>query len=439
MMSLRVSALLWTTLLLIGFGGAAVVTSYELVKDEANKFLDTQLRQIALNAGREPIHAVGNGAPESEDELVVHVWDETGRTIHDSSPQIAIPQGRQSGFDDIRIEGEQWRVFLLKDNKRAVQVAQRTSAREELASRAATGAALPLLAAIPLAWLAIFLMLNRLLRRLSLASEALASRSVDTPDPLSLREVPKEISPLIAAMNELINRYRTAADQQRRFVSDAAHELRTPLAALQIQADNLRTLDISHGANEVVEDLQAGVRRTAGLVNKLLQIARIDSAAASRTPTEIDLAEIVRSSVADRVVIADSKCLILSLAADDPVLVKAHETDLSTLFSSILDNAILYTPQGGSVSVSVRTRDRRPLVEIADTGPGIPEDALPRVFERFFRAAPADIEGSGLGLAIAKGIAERNGVTLTIANRQPTGVLARIMFPAAAIMRMTDR
>src|SRR5258708_3886935 len=324
MMSLRVSALLWTTLSLIGFGGAAGVTFYELVKDEANKFLDTQLRQIALNAGREPIHAVGNGAPESEDELVVHVWEETGRMIHDSSPQIAIPQGRQSGFDDIRIEGEQWRVFLLKDNKRAVQVAQRTSAREELASRAATGAALPLLAAIPLAWLAIFLMLNRLLRRLSLASEALASRSVDTPDPLSLREVPKEISPLIAAMNELINRYRTAADQQRRFVSDAAHELRTPLAALQIQADNLRTLDISHGANEVVEDLQAGVRRTAGLVNKLLQIARIDSAAASRTPTEIDLAEIVRSSVADRVVIADSKCLILSLAADDPGLLKAH-------------------------------------------------------------------------------------------------------------------
>jgi two-component system, OmpR family, sensor kinase len=429
MMSLRKTILVWVTVLLGTVGAGAVAASYYFVRVEADSLLDTELREIALNAGEGlSENAVPPMKHEIEDEVVVQIWNASGEAIL-RTPSIDIARQPKLGFADVEFAGKSWRVYTTSDGVRTAQVAQRWSAREELARKAALGAALPVLAAIPIAWLVIIWTINRLLRRLGDFAEALAQRSVDAKDPISLENVPSEIAPLNAALNKLIGRHQSAVDRQRRFVSDAAHELRTPLAALQIQVDNLKTH--ANGKQlEAIEELNGGVRRASALVEQLLRMARLDDAASSRIRSDIDLKDLVAAAVADHVAIAMKKDVDLGLSDNETCDVRLCDPEIGVLFANLVDNAIRYTPSGGTVDVVLKRQGIDALVEVVDSGCGIPDAALPRIFDRFFRAAPADIEGTGLGLAIAKAIADRNGFHLTIMNRLDTeGVIAQVQIP----------
>jgi two-component system OmpR family sensor kinase len=365
---------------------------------------------------------------EIEDEVVVQIWNASGEAILRASP-INIPRQPKLGLADVEFAGMSWRVYTSSDGVHVVQVAQRWTAREELATNAALGAALPILAAVPIAWVVITWAINRLLHRLGGFAKGLAQRSVDAKDPIALKNVPPEIAPLNFALNELIGRHQRAVDRQRRFVSDAAHELRTPLAALQIQVDNLKT-HATGTQREAIDELNGGVRRASALVEQLLRMARLDDAASSRRRTDIDLRDLVAAAVADHVAIAMKKDVDLGLSDDGTCGVRLSDPDVGVLLSNLVDNAVRYTPRGGTVDVVLKREGANALVEVVDSGCGIPAAALPRIFDRFFRAAPADIEGTGLGLAIAKAIADRNGFRLTIANRQDAqGVIARVQIP----------
>jgi two-component system, OmpR family, sensor kinase len=429
MRSLRKTLLMWVTVLLGVVGAGAVTASYCFVKEEADSLLDTELRQIALNAGEGlSENALPHMAHEIEDEVVVQIWNASGEAILRTS-SIDIPRQSKLGLADIEFAGKSWRVYTSSDGVRTAQVAQRWSVREELARNAAIGAALPILGAIPIAWLVIIWAISRLLRRLSSFSESLAQRSVDAKDPIPLENVPPEIAPLNAALNELIGRHQSAVDRQRRFVSDAAHELRTPLTALQIQVDNLKThaKETQKGA---IDELNGGVRRASALVAQLLRMARLDGGASSSRGTDIDLKDVVAAVVADHVAIAMQKDIDLGLSENDTRGVRLCDPEAGILFANLVDNAIRYTPSGGAIDVIVKRQGRNAMVEVVDSGCGIPVAALPRIFDRFFRAAPADIEGTGLGLAIAKAIADRNGFRLTIVNRQDaSGVVAKVQIP----------
>ena len=429
MMSLRKTILVWVTVLLGIVGAGAVAASYLFVKEEADGLLDTELRQIALNAGEGlSENALPHIAHEIEDEVVVQIWNASGEAILRTSP-INIPRQLKLGLADVEFAGKSWRVYTLSDGARTAQVAQRWSVREELARNAALGAALPILGAIPVAWLVIIWAINRLLRRLGGFAESLAQRSVDAKDPIPLENVPPEIAPLNMALNELIGRHQRAVDQQRRFVSDAAHELRTPLQALQIQVDNLKT-HAKGKQGEAIDELNGGVRRASALVEQLLRMARLDDSASSGSWTDIDLKDLVAAVVADHVAIAMQKDVDLGLSDNETCGVRLSDPETGTLFANLVDNAIRYTPSGGTIDVILKQQGNDALVEVVDSGCGIPNGALPRIFDRFFRAAPADIEGTGLGLAIAKAIADRNGFRLTIINRQDTrGVIAQVQIP----------
>jgi len=429
MMSLRKTILVWVTVLLGIVGAGAVTASYHFVKDEADSLLDTQLREIALNAGEGlSENALPHMTHEIEDEVVVQIWNASGEAIL-RTPRISIPRQPKLGFADVEFAGKSWRVYTSSDGVRTAQVAQRWSVRDELARKAAVGAALPIIGAIPIAWLVIIWAINRLLRRLGGFAEALAQRSVDAKDPISLENVPPEIAPLNAALNELIGRHQNAVDRQRRFVSDAAHELRTPLAALQIQVDNLKTH--ADGAQlEAIDELNGGVRRASALVEQLLRMARLDDAASSRIRADIDLKDLVAAAVADHVAIAMKKDVDLGLSDNETCGVRLSDPEIGVLLANLVDNAIRYTPSGGTIDVVLKRQGADALVEVVDSGCGIPDAALPRIFDRFFRAAPADIEGTGLGLAIAKAVADRNGFRLTIMNRLDTqGVIAQVQIP----------
>jgi two-component system OmpR family sensor kinase len=432
MMSLRKTILIWITVLLAIVGAGAIAASYVFAKDEADSLLDSQLRQIALNAGEGLSEdALPHMTHEIEDVVVVQIWNAAGEAILPTS-SVDIPRQAKLGFADITFAGNSWRVYTSSDGRRTAQVSQRWSAREEVAGNAALGAALPILAAIPIAWLVTIWAINRLLRRLAGFAETLAERSVDAKDPIPLGNVPREIAPLNIALNALIGRHQQALERQRRFVSDAAHELRTPLAALQIQVDNLRTH--ARGAQkEAVEELHAGVRRAGALVEQLLKMARLDDNAPRDRRAEVGLKDMVAGVVADHVAIAMEKNVDLGLSNNDALDIRVADPEAKVLLANLVDNAVRYTGSGGKVDVVVARRGDSALVEVIDSGCGIPDVALPRIFDRFFRAAPADIEGTGLGLAIARAIADRNGFGLNVINRQDVvGVIARVEIPLAS-------
>lgn len=430
--SLRRTALAWITALLLVAGLITSGVAYRYNESETAVFLDGQLRQIALNAGPGQVAANAPAAPDQdpEDRFAVTIWDSAGKMVHQSLPGMDIPLQPNSGFANAEAGGETWRVYTLHGKDQAVQVAQRVTVRDEIASNAALGAALPVLLLIPLSWLVVGLALHRTLRRLDGLAHDLATRSTLATTPLPLADVPTELTPLVEGMNGLILRLNTALTAQKRFLADAAHTLRTPIAAMQIEIGNLTADALATSQRPRLESLAAGARRAAALVDQLLHLARLDEPQSPRRAL-FDAAALLLDCVADQATLANRKGIDLGAAITPPATISGVEEEVRTLFANLIENALIYTPAGGKVDVTLQRAETGFLAEVLDTGPGLPEGAHELVFERFYRAAPQAAEGSGLGLAIARRIAERHGFYLDVNNRADgvSGVLARVIMP----------
>ncbi|HEV7546104.1 MAG TPA: ATP-binding protein [Reyranella sp.] len=435
MTSIRWTALAWIAAVLTAVGLVGVLVAYFTGRDEANFFFDGQLAQVAMQ--------VGDGRQtlppkflqhDPEDELVVQIWDVQDGKIR-TTGGVDIPRQGTDGFVDLTVDGVAWRVFTTRAGGRTVQVSHRQEVRDDVAEQLAMSAALPILAAIPIAWVIIVLAMGRLFKRLDHASIGLARRSINSTEPLPLDVAPVEVRPLIEAMNELLRRQRTAIEQQRQFVSDAAHELRTPLTAIQILADTLRERSPRPGeqGSDITGELALAVQRARSLSNQLLKLAEID-AGSKRDSSEVDLHSLLLEVIETHVQYASQKRIDFSLHVTASPRVKASKLDLSSLFSNLIDNAVRYSLPDSVIEISVRSQDGSGLVEVIDSGSGIAAEALPRIFDRFFRAASPEIEGTGLGLSIAKAIADRYGLALSIANRPSGGVIARVTIPRGALL-----
>ena len=435
MTSIRWTALAWIAAVLTAVGLVGVLVAYFTGRDEANFFFDGQLAQVAMQ--------VGDGRQtlppkflqhDPEDELVVQIWDVQDGKIR-TTGGVDIPRQGTNGFVDLTVDGVAWRVFTTRAGGRTVQVSHRQEVRDDVAEQLAMSAALPILAAIPIAWAIVVLAMGRLFKRLDRASIRLARRSINSTEPLPLDVAPVEVRPLIEAMNELLRRQRTAIEQQRQFVSDAAHELRTPLTAIQILADTLRERSPRPGeqGSDITGELALAVQRARSLSNQLLKLAEID-AGSKRDSSEVDLHSLLLEVIETHVQYASQKRIDFSLHVTASPRVKASKLDLSSLFSNLIDNAVRYSLPDSVIEISVRSQDGSELVEVIDSGSGIAAEALPRIFDRFFRAASPEIEGTGLGLSIAKAIADRYGLALSIANRPSGGVIARVTIPRGALL-----
>lgn len=433
MKSLRRSALLWTTVLLTAVGIIAFGISYEAAQNEAGEFLDGQLRQIALNAGRGVATSIAPPIDQDEeDKFAIDVWDTKTGSVRKAVDGL-LPQLSKPGLGTVHFRNEEWRVYLARDEQTTVQVGQRMVVREEIAQTSGIEAAAPILMTVPLAWLVIGFSLSRVLRPLSSLTDAIRRRGADSTEPIPLTDAPVEIIPLLEAMNGLARRLQNALEQQRRFVSDAAHELRTPLAALSIQADNLAACSSAQNSGPV-EDMRRGINRSSALVGKLLSMARVESQHSGHPDAQVDVSTVLTNCVADIVPLADSRNISLGLKSRPIGTIAAQADDLKLLFTSVLENAIRYSEGGGCVDVSVGMTDTFAEIEILDSGCGIPEKDLPRVFDRFFRAAPQGIEGTGLGLAIARAVANRYGLQIELANRKDrSGIRATVRIPASRL------
>ncbi|MBY2994960.1 histidine kinase [Rhizobium leguminosarum] len=434
--SIRRTAFIWLAGLMATIGVFAAITSYFLVRNEASDFLDNQLRQIALYVGdAPPVPAdgpVGDVPHDPEDDFVIQVWDVAGRPSRLSHPAVDIPQQSYTGFADISTAQENWRVYTLATSNRTVQVSQDMSVRQELAASAALQAALPIIVLIPLSLLTLSWIIDRIMARLNRLAVTVASRDARADDPVPIDDVPAEVVPFVSSINLLLAQLRALLERQRRFISDAAHELRTPLSALQIQIDNLRHDDRDGRFSQRLTELEAGISRATSLVSKLLRLARYDANETAPAPQPIDLVQLALDTVARLTPLAESRQIDLGITRRDGAITIGALADFEIILDNLVENAVRYAPPGGMVDVAVVAAGQEARIEIRDTGPGIADEEMPRVFERFFRARPQDSEGSGLGLAIAKAAAERQGARLTLAMREDgLGLVASLVVPLA--------
>ncbi len=433
MRSLRNQLLASLFALVTVLGALGGVGAYLVSRSEVDQSLDGQLRQIALNVGDTDNPVSPNRADgvklDPEDAFVVTIWDFVGAP-RSSDPSFRAPLPKDTGYVNFTAEGEQWRAYAQVGPSRSVQVAQRMVVRDEFATNSALRAVLPFAAMIPLGWLVVGLVVGRVLRPIRGVTEQLRHWGKSTTNPLVLDEVPDEIMPLALATNDLVTRLQSQLEFREQFISDAAHELRTPLTALRLQARNLKaSLDLVDEA-ALLADMETGVLRMSDMVSKMLQLARADASAAVRNPVSVDLNETIASSLEQVMPMAIAKEIDLGVSAAVPATVFADPEEIRTLVTNLVENAVRYTPNGGTVDVSLERSGSDIRLDVRDTGPGIPEHFLERVFGRFVKVNASDGEGSGLGLSLVRAIAERCGGHVVLANRQDChGLVASVSFP----------
>ena len=439
-MSMRRRLLFWLLSSVLAGGLAAAAVVFFQARSEANELFDYQLRQLALTL-RDRTFSVQQFAEalqgEEASDFVIQVWSRDGTPVYISHPQLKVPGAIQLGFSNIDTPQGNWRVFVIQQRGLTIQVAQPAAVRDDLAFAAAWRTLMPFLVALPLMGFLIWRLVGHEVRFLESTAQAIAKRSPESLEPIGGTRIPEEIEPLVGALNGLLGRLAAALAHQRQFTADAAHELRTPLTALRLQ------LQLAERARDGVERdkahgmLREGIARAVHLVEQLLTLARQDPEAPMAAPTPVDLAELARTIAQADETAAAEKGLTLAARADAPVVVRGDRAALRALIENLVDNAIRYTPSG-SVEVRVYGEGEHAVIEVADTGPGIPADERTRVFDRFYRGESAAQGGTGLGLAIVRRIAERHRGSVELLDpASGHGLLVRVTLPQEKVVSGT--
>jgi two-component system OmpR family sensor kinase len=302
--------------------------------------------------------------------------------------------------------------------------------RNAMALAGVTRVLTPLMVLLPLLSLLIWIMVGQGLAPLKRLAGAVAMRTPRSLEPLPTDGAPSEVMPLVDSLNDLLRRLDEALAAQKAFVADAAHELRTPITALQLQAQLIERAQSDAERSDLLDDLKAGVRRCAHLVGQLLTLARQDPDLAGRPSSSLALGELARQVVADHASLAATKQIDLGLAViDEFARVQGDEEALRILLRNLTDNAIRYTPRGGSVEVAIISVAGRPCIEVSDSGPGIAEKDRARIFDRFYRGEGVGETGTGLGLSIVRAIADRHQATIELGDAEAGGLRIRVVFP----------
>jgi two-component system OmpR family sensor kinase len=363
------------------------------------------------------------GGDAGEDALVVQIWDRNGVQLYLSQPQRVLPQHAQLGFSNLHTEAGDWRVFSALAGNQVVQVAQPMRARRELAASMALRTIVPLIAVMPVLALLVWLIIARGLQPLERVAAAVSRRSPTQLEPLAERGLPREVQPLVQALNGLLRRLGQALSGQRTFIADAAHELRTPLTAVHLQAQLAERATSDTERRKALADLKAGLERATRLSEQLLTLARTEPGveASERPAQPVDLSALAREVIEEFAPLAAAKQIDLGLSEGGTATVRGDREALRTLLSNLIDNALRYTDSGGRVDVAAETEAGRATLLVRDNGPGIEADERARVFDRFYRGQPAGAEaarehvrGSGLGLAIVKSICDRHGAAIEL-------------------------
>ena len=430
MKSLRVRLLIALLVMLAVAAAVMGVLTYRSVLAETEAIFDYQLKQMALSLRDQGEIAPDQARAFADEQLdfVVQIWTVDGRTIYQSRLHPELPARARLGFADISAGGQTWRTFSVATSLRVIQVAQPLNIRERLAANAALHSVAPLLIIAPVLALVVWWVAALMLRPLRDVAADVQRRDEQSLTPLPMQGLPEEVSPLVSALNALLARLSQSLDTQRAFVSDAAHELRSPLTALKLQLQLLRRAGDEASREQAVDVLAAGIDRASRLVEQLLALARSEPGAPPTAMEPLDLSEVVRQAVADAVPLALARNVELELFADAPVQVVGDRIALTVLARNLVDNAVRYSPQGARVEVRVSEEGGAPTIHVDDAGPGIPTSERERVFDRFYRRSVNDESGTGLGLAIVKSVAARHHASVSLDDSPLGGLRVTVLF-----------
>jgi two-component system OmpR family sensor kinase len=425
--------------LLAWIGGVIVVTgvvacglSFVFAYQEASELQDGQLREIAALIDRHAMTLPDSattvmGSPDNDVRVVIDRLGD-GTTGMLRATGLTFPATISDGFHDMEGANQRWRVIIqtLGSGER-IAVAEPSALRDEIARDGAIRTLVPALLLLPTLFIVIMVIVRTKLEPLTRFSGAVDRQTEASLDTLSEDGIALEILPFVRSINRLIERLRIAIAYQRRFVASAAHELRSPLAALSLQAENLGSAISTTDASARLKTFQSGLRRTHRLVEQLLELARSEQAA-PRQVQAVSLRALATEAVNSVLDMARARNVDLGFERFDDAMVMLDEAAVAVILRNLVDNAVRYVPAGGRVDISVIFSGDKAMFEVLDSGTGIPPAELERVLEPFYRLDHSASMGSGLGLSIISEVAQRTGGRIVLENVEG-GFRARYFHP----------
>ncbi len=446
----RIPSLRWRLLGLVSITallilGLAAALSYRQARHEVQELMDVQMtgtarlmlaqvRQGADHLADLPaLMASQRGVRDRRNPLTFEfqIGKPDGTLLVNSADAPAAALNNALGFSTINHEGQPWRSLILEtgDGSHRIQVTQSIPERDKEALEIARKTVLPLGVIFPLLLLAIYFSVRRGLKPLDDLAADVLSRSPENLTPLANRSAPREAQPLVSAINRLLFRLNGSLENERRFTADAAHELRTPLAAVRIQTQVAMLSENTIQRKHALSQSLAGLDRATRLVEQMLRLARLDPMAQLPDSSQVNLVELAQQVAAGVRDSSPEAHIDLNLEENVPPIDGDAEL-LTIALRNLLDNAVRYASPGGAISVALHHQQQNLLLSVSDNGPGVSAEELPRLVERFYRGATAVVEGSGLGLTIVHRIAELHGARLELNNRENGGFEARLRWPA---------
>jgi two-component system, OmpR family, sensor kinase len=441
MRSIRANLVLWVVGTLAVGTIVVLAATYNLTRNQVGRVFDEELKQVAL-----AVHLREDWTQPRRLRIArpgfalsVRAYDQTGRVYFETAlPSLPdeLPQTFAEGFAFMGTAEGPWRVFTHVTAEGNVQVGQPVATRDALARELSLSVLMPMLMLIPLLGVVVAWALRRGLQPLHDTSRRVSDRDASRLDPLPTANVPAELVRLVEQINALLGRLAASFDAQRRFLADAAHELRSPVAALALQVQLAERAQTAASRAAALDELARGVERARRLVQQLMDSARLDADVLLQAFSVINLAALAREVVGDYVVRAERQDVDLGVDAPGLLEVFGTESELRSALQNLVDNALRYAPRGSAVTVSARRVEQMIELRVLDAGRGIPAAERDRVFRRFHRVAGDPTQGTGLGLAIVKAIVERHHACIELADAEPgaeaPGLAVSILLPAWA-------
>ncbi|MDE2439711.1 MAG: sensor histidine kinase N-terminal domain-containing protein [Betaproteobacteria bacterium] len=419
---------------------ATMVFSYIDAHHEVDELFDAQLAQaaqtllaLASHDGGEGVEDLGAAGHKYQRRLRFQIWRADGQLVIRSNNAPETPLTTASGFSETQGDDGHWRHFSQWNEGRnlQVQVSENHHIRDELIGHIAWRLLFPALFGLPLIGLWVWLATRQGLSSLDGVARQIASRDPQQLQAIHPAAAPSEIRPLIEALNGLFQRVEQTLETERRFTADAAHELRTPLAALQAQLQVAQRARDADEHDRSLQQLQNGLTRAARLVDQMLLLARLDPESGLPDPQEVDLSALTESVCADLGPQILARNIDFDLESITDAKLTGQAEWLRVLIRNLVDNAVRYTPEGGKVAVRIERHGDSLQLSVSDSGPGIPPEERNAVLQRFHRLDQGGQPGSGLGLAIVARIAELHGAQLYLDTSPMTkGLDIGVQFPA---------
>ncbi len=343
-----------------------------------------------------------------------------------SEHSVHFPQKLKEGLQTLKLDGESWRVLMVTQLSSGLRyiIAQQTELRDDLALASGLNVFLPMLVLVALMLLMINWIIRREFKPLQQLANQLKQQNALQPETMPEKGLPLEIAPFVTAINDLLERIQQTLHRQQRFIADAAHELRTPVTALSLLAENVDNASNESDRNERQKQLQKGLLRLRKLLNQLLDLARLQSNQQNPKQT-VSFKTIVLEAIADLYPLAEKADIDLGATDLEEVSVLDQDSRLQQLVRNAISNAINHTPKGGKINVSLKAINQHAVFQVDDTGDGIPEEVITQVFEPFYRVQndASTQTGNGLGLAISNEIAQRLEGRIVLKNKPEGGLV----------------